>query len=576
MISKLCIKMPKPSRLARIAILLLVSPLILTTTSSGQDLQSGLALWLSHPITPCAPNDFEDDSWASSGTCAPAQAPPLDVSKLHGDVRAVTQAHLENEEKDFFYDYTHDQIKETHCEMNLLDALDQLPGLPDAPRDLNLGSSGTIAQALTMATMDDSESNKIDPAAYANQKAILDDIWSKLPELAKRKKAMNEALAALPASMIKDIGTIQTEPLAGPGHYEDMKAKFNAYTLANASYHALMNQVVTDSGSDKTISDYTETILKEKEQGLTYDQFIRYALQPQYPKRPELSFQQQVVAPLRHVAITRLCDYETFSGDSYERSMWNDGQKPGICGNYKPAGWSADPYQQSNAERQRKRLLMESESPLDFMERTPKYDQDFSEFSCLLIGKYRKGPKILHAGEQLSILAASIAFGGWLKALRAAYSAEELAQLAELSQRNKLMGVVKAMQKVALESPIKARRIAQLAANLPIMTTEECAYDGGYLPKTALEKPVCAQIKPHDPTSASLLTKNLKQTSCLTSIFLTALGAKMLAVGPGSGAAGLAVEMIAPNPGQGSPEDAKDALETILQEDPKAGANIKK
>jgi hypothetical protein len=560
-------------------ILLLATPLAFMASSSAADRQSALALWLSHPITPCAPdNSSSSNSWDNSPTpngCSSDQASPADVSELHKNVKAVTTAQLENEEKDFFYDFTHDQIKQTHCEMNLLDALDQVPSAADAPAHLALEAASTIARALTLATADNS-AIKTDPVAYNNQKTILENIWSKLPELARLKKLQDQALLALPAGVgqgLEDWSSTVLPIESEKAAYRDIRAKIHDYLQAKTNYHAMLNQVMTDSGSDIVIQKYTENLLHEKSKGLTHDQFMHYALQAVDPTRPDLSFQQRVVEGLRSSAIHRLCDYETFTSDSYERSMWNDGQRTGTCGTYPPtAGWSSDPHEQSNTERLRKRLLMETNAPLDFLEDTPKYNQDFSEFSCMLVGKYRKGPKIIHGGEQAGIFLATLGFGSWLKLIRAGKTAEEVAELVELSQSSR----TGKLWKVMLDNPVKMRRIAQIMANIPAIGTEECSFDGANLPQTIMQKPVCEQIKAHDPAGPSILERNLKQTDCMTSIFLTAVGVKMLAAGPAKGAVGLAIQMIAPNPEQGNPEDAKEAIETILQDDPKPKASGQK
>jgi hypothetical protein len=513
----------------------LLCTVLVLPSASAVDIESPLALSLTHAYTNCIPDVVPPDQKTNlPSNCPAVQPPPIDAYQMNSASRAADAYRLQAEEAKFFDAFSHDQIKETKCELNLLDALDQIPGVPDAPVDIKWGTSDSIKRAGTNANNSDIQ---ISQTAYNNQKVILENIWKKLPELEPLKQEVEKARNALPAGFVEGVG-ILTPPgiIQAKTLYTDAKARINAYMIAEARYHAALKEVMSGSGSDEAVEDYTKHVLSEWEKGTKDDKakknFIEYALQAVDPGRLDLSFQKQVIEPLRYSSNQRLCSYETFSTDSYERALWNDGNKKGICGTYvSTPPWSSDPTEQWNAERKRKRILMETDAPLAFMQKTKEYQKDYSKFSCLLVDKYRKGPKIIHTGETVAVTIASFGVGFWLNSARVAFEAAEVgAKIGQLSS---------SAQTVIYNAALISTGIGKVIA-LPAFVRNECASDSssgdqGIIPQSVLAAPVCGKIKPGDPSSTKILEQSVKQNDCLTALFLSLTPLKMLALVPTSG-----------------------------------------
>jgi hypothetical protein len=526
MFSKLCITKRASRFLARTTILLLATPLALIATSRAQDVESALSLWLTRAQTKCIPDPPESSIKQTPANCLPGQISPLDVAQLHKLVNAATKRSTEDyfasKEPQFFDDFSHDQIKESHCELNLLDALDQIPSVPDAPLNSSWGSQSSIARALTLAT-DDNSAIKTSSVGAKNQQVIIKNILKMLPRIEALQDALNATEKQLPAGALEGLTILSPASVGEDAHlYRDARAKLQAFLAAEAAYHGAIDQLMDHSGSDDSIQDYVENLIRAKRSGLSDATIMNYAMQAVDPARPELSFQQKVVEPLHRSTIQRICNYETFNQNSYERSMWNDGKATGICGNYSYTSWSQNPDEQTNGERNRKRVLMETDTALDFMQKSPQYEQDYSEFSCMLLDKYRKGPRVIHTGENVAFMAATFGMGLWLNSMRAAYAAGTLSSTAD-----ELIAASARAQSLLYNSS-KVMTIIGKATFLPRLMRNECASDGGSLPQSILAKPVCGRIKPGDPQGTQMLEKSVQEKDCLTTAFLTAIDAKLV------------------------------------------------
>ena len=499
--------------------------------ASAKDLQTTFGYWASQKINSkqCVPNAPNVSShyiplltFESQLASCPtgAQSPPIDIDQLKAEFGRVSLNQLEKEEGNFFYDFSHDQIKQSQCEMNLLDALDQLPGVPDAPAFLNSSSPKTIyqeARRVWKLVREDHSSIRPDNLGRTNQKVLLDDIWNKLPQLELADQQVNQAMKALPAGILAAVaeGSLNQGHILSIDESLRFGEKIDAYKTAVTAYNALMSQIMQDPSADPVIKSYTETLLREYKAGLTHDQFINYALQPVDPARPELSFQQKVVEPIRHETIQRLCQYQTFTSDAKISEMWNNSQnKDAVCGDYHPdSGWTSDPENQKPEERNRKQLLMSSDAALEFMNKVPKYRQDYTELSCMLLGKYREGPEITYWVEQGVIMAATFGGGTVVEMLAAGRTIEEIENLHKLVQ----FGMKNYKSILFFGGPI---------ATLPQLLFNQCSARTDNI--NPLAQPACEQIKRGDPLNTQVLADSVKNANCATAVALTLMNMKFL------------------------------------------------
>jgi hypothetical protein len=248
--------------LSIIAALVVGNPL----QAQGNDFMSGAALVASEVVNThrCVSNGSTSASLPNPAlTCFTSNNSNLEqIQNANSQVQKISRAQLEGEEKDFFYDMTRDQIGQAHCELDLLGHFDQLPHVADAPKSMSLQDS--IARSLQNAQ--DSDGIQLNKDAKDRQAEILNDIWTKVPDIDAMDRKVAAAKTAIPTDPTSASNT------AGPDYFyrvQDYNNKKKTWMNLVAEREALVSSVW--NGSDPLMQQYVDNISRMKKKGLSYE-----------------------------------------------------------------------------------------------------------------------------------------------------------------------------------------------------------------------------------------------------------------------------------------------------------------
>lgn len=165
----------------------------------------------------------DDPECFSESEQSPACSCDLHASGIQAaatDIRAIRQklvgssAAQHKLEQDFFWDFLKDQYDQTSCQKDMLKALDILPKQGLCPDDMQKQSPKEAIERVGKM-MEESPNLRVSKPAFDLQKEIINQVWGKLPNLAKADqdcKAQNAKLLSL-QSVASHTSTFHGEKL---------------------------------------------------------------------------------------------------------------------------------------------------------------------------------------------------------------------------------------------------------------------------------------------------------------------------------------------------------------------------